>query len=631
MASKSLTSRLNRLFNTQVVVRRIGKKRLKVIDTSHLQSSGALSNSRYIERFTRMHSTKQSWSNFNTKYNYHTNRTELYSEYDTMDKDSIIASALDIYSDECTLANESGDILSIISENENVKKILYNLFYDILNIDFNLWAWVRNLCKYGDMYLYLDIEDEVGIVNVIPLSAYEVTREEGFDENNPYEVKFCHEGEFGREIYDNHEVAHFRLLNDANYLPYGKAMIESARKTWKMLSLMEDAMLIHRIMRAPERRVFKIDVGNIPPAEIDQHIQNIMTQMKKTPFIDQATGDYNLKYNMQNLLEDFYLPVRGQGAGNEIDTLSGLTYEAIDDIEYLRLRMMAALKVPKAFLGYEEAVEGKATLAAMDVRFARTIERIQKVVTSELHKMAIVHLASQGYEDAELINFDLQLTNPSIVYQQEMVALWSEKVSLARDLKDLRMISEEWIYQNIFNMSIQEYEDEQVKVIDNLKIHFRKDQIEQEGNDPAKTGESFGTPHDLATLHAPRPGDKNYIEPIDQKNLPTPAIGRPKEGGTYGKHKSNFGYDPLAKKDMQSTFNTDKNPLKHKYKNGSPLHAESAKSGGISPDTQRYLNKLRSKVKIKTTKLLSESLKQDFKTETDSGTILDESKILNIE
>ena len=164
-------------------------------------------------------------------------------------------------------------------------------------------------------------------------------------------------------------------------------------------------------MRAPEKIIFKIDIGNIPPAEVDNYMQQLINKMKKTPYIDQNSGEYNLKFNMMNMMEDFYLPVRGGDSGTQIESLSGMEYNAIDDVEYLRNKMMAALRIPKAFLGYDEGIEGKATLAQEDVRFARTIERIQRIVLSELTKIAIVHLYTQGFDKEDLVGFELNLTN----------------------------------------------------------------------------------------------------------------------------------------------------------------------------------------------------------------------------
>jgi len=325
--------------------------------------------------------------------------------------------------------------------------------------------------------------------------------------------------------------------------------------------------------------------------------------MKKIPYLDQNTGDYNLKFNLMNMLDDYYLPVRGGQSGTEIDSLSGMEFGGIDDIEYLRNRMMAALKVPKAFVGYDEAVEGKATLAQEDIRFARSVERIQKIVLSELTKIAIIHLYSQGYENEDLVNFELELTNPSIIYEQEKANLWSEKVRLVSDMKDLKMVSQDWMYKNIFNMSDDEWKVEQAKVINDLKLGFRHTQIEDEGNDPVKTGQSFGTPHDIASMNQKQDDEGGSPEGGFD------GAGRPSQSGNYKTDDNPFGRDPLGQQ-------TDIKPAAtyHKYKN-SPLAYEQAAALKAS---------LKS-VKRKSPSILKESLSEEKKKE--SG-LLDERNLL---
>jgi len=625
MADTSLFGRLKRLFSTQVVVRRVGKDKLKVVDSSRLQSDGNRRGSAYYDRYGRLHgsNSRKNWQTYNERFNYHSNKLELYTDYEAMDKDSIISSILDIYSDECTLKNDMGDVLRIKSNDEKLKKTLHNLFYDVLNIEFNLWSWVRGMNKYGDYYLYLDIDNELGVVNAQPLSAYETRREEGYDLDNPYSVRFEVEEQNTNAIsqrnqtkfLESFQVAHFRLLTDTNFLPYGRSLLEGARKTWKQLTLMEDAMMIHRIMRAPEKRIFKIDIGNIPPAEVDSYMANIIDQMKKVPYVDESTGEYNLKFNMQNMMEDYYLPVRGGSSGTEIDSLSGMEFGGIDDIEYLKNRMLAALKVPKAFIGYEEGVEGKATLAQEDIRFARSVERIQKIVLSELTKIAIVHLYSQGYTDDDLVDFELELTTPSIIYEQEKANLWSEKVSLVSDMKDLKMISQEWMYKNIFNMSDEEWKEEQFKVLDDIRLGFRQSQIEEEGNDPIKSGESFGTPHDLAALTQQEGGDDDSEgnNPFGENKGGAPeggfdGAGRPKKSGNYGTDENPFGRDPLGNKSIKVKSES--------YKANSVINKETidALVGGM-------------KRKVKTKKIILESLSGDDLNSSDG--LLDEKNILN--
>ena len=594
MADTRLFSRLKRLFATDVVIRNEGGNQLKVMDINKIQQSGEYENNSLVDRFNRLYSTSPtSLYGYQSNFNYQTLRPQLYSEYDSMDTDAIIASALDIIADESTLKNDMGEVLSIRSSDENIQKILYNLFYDVLNIEFNLWPWVRNMCKYGDFFLKLEISEKFGVYNVIPYNAFHIERLEGQDPDNPSDIQYAFDpngvsaGGYGYYnvpnandvnqnsiIFDNYEVAHFRLLTDTNFLPYGRSYIEPARKLFKQYVLMEDAMLIHRIVRAPEKRVFYINVGNIPPAEVENFMQKTVSKMKRTPYMDEKTGEYNLKYNMQNMLEDFYIPIRGNDTATKIDTTPGLAYDGIADVEYLREKLFAALKVPKAFMGYEGDVEGKATLAAQDIRFARTIERIQRILVSELQKIALVHLYTQGYTDENLTNFDLSLTTPSIIYDQERIALMTEKMTLAQSMLDSKLVPSDWIYENIFHFSADEYDEYRDLVQQDTKRNFRLAQIEAEGNDPLETGKSYGTPHDLASLYGmgrTQSDPANVPDGYDEKN----PLGRPKESNTdRGKQENAFGKDPLGREAAKGGNDTESSRLRPKFKGGSPLAME---------------------------------------------------------
>jgi len=600
MADTTVFTRLKRLFSTDVVVRNVGGNRLKVLDFSNYQQTGKIETNSMIERYNRLYTTNQA-PIYNPALNYQTLRTQLYSDYEAMDTDAIIASALDILADESTLKNAMGEVLQIKSSDENLQKILYNLFYDVLNIEFNLWMWIRQMCKYGDFFLKLEIAEKFGVYNVIPYTAYNIIREEKIQENDltQMEVKFRFDpdglsggGEYGgyfgglqsstrtskggRAIYfDNYEIAHFRLLSDVNYLPYGRSYIEPARKLFKQYTLMEDAMLVHRIVRAPEKRIFYIDIGNIPPAEVENFMQKSISQMKRTPYVDQQTGDYNLKYNMQNLLEDFYMPVRGAaGDATKIDTLQGLQYDGIQDVEYLRDKLFAALKIPKAFLGYDENTEGKATLAAEDIRFARTIERVQRIIISELTKIAIVHLYTQGYDGDDLVNFELQLTTPSIIYEQERVALMKEKMDLAAQMQETKLFPTDFIYDHLFHISEDEYNEFRDLSREDAKRAFRLTQIEAEGNDPVETGQSYGTPHDLASLYGKGRyyGDSDVPEGYDEKD---PELGRPEEKVSNINTQDNaFGKDRLGVKRMKGIDKNDSDSINPTPKGGSPLALE---------------------------------------------------------
>ena len=586
MADTTLTGRLKRLFSGSTIVRNIGGRKLKVVDSSKIQASPQNS---LVDRFQKIHSNMANHP-YNELLQVQQLRLGLFRDYESMDTDSIVASALDIYSDESTMKNEYGNILGIQTSNDQIHDVLHNLFYDIINIEFNLWPWVRNMVKYGDFFLKLDVTEKYGITNVQPMSAYDISRLEGHDPANPQLVQFefipqqgsGHVGAKhslrGREatLLENYEVAHFRLLSDSNFVPYGRSILEGGRKVWKQLTLMEDAMLIHRIMRAPEKRVFKLDIGNIPPAEVDNFMQQAINKMKKAPVMDEKTGEYNLRYNIQNLTEDFFLPVRGGDSGTGIESLPGLTYEATEDVEYLKNKLLASLHVPKAFLGYEEGLGSKATLAAEDVRFARTIERIQRILVSELQKIAIVHLYSQGFRDQELVNFDLKLTNPSTIYEQEKIELWNQKTSLAESMIRDGLVSSEWIYKNIFNFTDDQIKEQDDQITFDYKTKFRRTQIENEGNDPAKSGQSQGTPSDMAMGRTGHElDDEGGSEEGGQ-----PGAGRPKEANKFGQDSGARGRDPVGSQDMNNAYSTKslakyENMLNHLRESGKKLLSES--------------------------------------------------------
>jgi hypothetical protein len=583
----NLFSTLRRLFSTDVIIRNEGGDMLKVIDTDTVQRSGVIQTNSLIDRFNKVYTTSTAYGvNLNLAQNYQSARVQIYADYDAMDTDAICCSALDIVADECTLKNEQGEVLQIRSSDENIQKLLYNLFYSVLNIEFNLWSWVRNMAKYGDFYLKLEIAEDYGVYNVIPFSAYNIIREEGYNPDNPQEVRFKYDpnatlasstGYSAQKNndtgiwFDNFEMAHFRLTGDVNYLPYGRSYLEPGRKLFKQYVLIEDAMLIHRIVRAPERRIFYVNVGSIPPGEVDNYMQKMIQKMKKTPLIDPNTGNYNLKYNQQNLLEDFFIPVRGNDTSTKIDTAKGLDYNGIEDVAYFREKLFAALKIPKAFMGYEKDLTGKATLAAEDIRFARTIERLQRIIISELTKIALVHLYAHGYTNESAANFSLSLTNPSIIYDQERIALFKEKIDLAKQAMEGSLLPRDFIYDKIFHFSEDQYAELEDMIIEDKKREFRYAQIQEEGNDPAESGQAYGTPHQIASLYGGKEDSMLNVPQGYDENKP----GRPKSvTSIIGTDNSRFGRDPIGQAAYSKNAERGEDDMKPNYKGGSPLALE---------------------------------------------------------
>ena len=414
--------------------------------------------------------TKLDQSLYNQSVYYEPNRLAAYYDYESMEFTPEISAALDIYAEESTTLSEKGEILTIYSESDRVKNILEDLFKEKLDINTNLQMWTRGLCKYGDDFVYLKVDPEKGIVGCQQLPNIEIERIEGAASKTPgnerdikipsRELRFQWKN---KEMeFQSWEIAHFRLLGDDRKLPYGTSMLDKIRRIWKQLLLAEDAMLIYRTSRAPERRVFKVFVGNMDDKDIEPYVQRVASKFKRDQIADPRNGQVDMRYNQMAVDQDYFIPVRDPAQTNPIETLPGAqNLGEIADIEYIQKKLLAALRIPKAFLGFEEVVgEGK-TLALMDIRFARTINRIQKSLIQELNKIALIHLYLLGLED-ELGNFSLSLTNPSAQSDLLRIEQWKEKITLYKDATSdqsqvgILPVSHTWAKKNILGMSDSE-------------------------------------------------------------------------------------------------------------------------------------------------------------------------------
>lgn len=384
------------------------------------------------------------------------NRGERYAEFDQMEYTPEIASALDIYADEMTTSSTLETMMVVESPNEEIKEILNNLYFKILNVEFNLFGWCRSMCKYGDFFLYLDIDEQIGVRNVIGLPGHEVERLEGEDETNPNYIQY--QWNSAGLTFENWQIGHFRILGNDKYNPYGTSVLEPARRIWRQLTLLEDAMMAYRIVRSPERRVFKIDVGNVDPQDVEQYMQKIMTTMKRNQVVDPETGRVDLRYNPLSIEEDYFLPVRGGASNSEISSLPGGTFTGdIDDVKYLRDKLFSALKIPQSYLSRGDgADEDKTTLAQKDIRFARTIQRLQRAVISELEKIGTIHLYILGYTADDLISHKLYLNNPSRIAELQELEYWKTRFDVASSATE-NYFSKRWIAKNIFGLSDEEF------------------------------------------------------------------------------------------------------------------------------------------------------------------------------
>ena len=436
--------KLKKVFSSGIIVRDIDTGTIKVID--HNRTQAYSKQNKTISKLLKNSQIQSSLSQ-----NYSLNRLALYRDYDMMDSDALLSSALDIYVFQSLTKDQYGDILKITSKNEQISRVLYQLFYQRLNCQFNFNVWFRNFVKYGDFFLALKLDNQHGIIGCQPISPYDIERvqdQNGTSQNYSFKLTSNNSG-----IIQNHNIAHFRLLVDTNFLPYGRSVLQPVRRVWKNLTLMMDAMMIQRIMRAPQRRVFKIDVGDLPNQQVGPFMKDVIDKMKKVPYKDQQTGQINLKYNIQNLLQDFFIPVRGKQDGSSIQTLSGMQNSMVQDIEFIKDYLHMGLKIPKAFLANSQGMSNKSTLSGQDIILGRYIQTFQNIFVNQLYRVALIHLFILGYTELQDIDFKLELNNPSNVKQMQQMQLWSQKIQLGVKMQESGHFDMNFIYNNVYKIS----------------------------------------------------------------------------------------------------------------------------------------------------------------------------------
>jgi hypothetical protein len=459
-------------------------------------------------------------------------------------------------------------MMHIKCPNEEIKFILHSLYHETLNIEHNLFGWARTMCKYGDLFLYLDIDDMRGITNCIGLPPQEIERLEGEDKTNPNYIQF--QWNSAGLTLENWQMAHFRVLGHDKYAPYGTSVLEPARRIWRQLTLLEDAMMAYRVVRATDRRIFKIDVGGIAPQDVEQYMQKVMTQMKRHQVVDPTTGRVDLRYNPLSIEEDYFIPIRGGQSSTDISNIPGGTFTAqIEDVKYLRDKLFSALKIPQSYLTMGDgATEDKTTLAQKDIRFARTIQRLQRVVISELEKIGMIHLFTLGYRGDDLLNFKLSLNNPSRIAEMQELESWKTKFDVAAAATD-GYFSKRWVAENLLGLS----EDEFIR-IQREQFHDRKfaASLEAAGEPPEAAGpgpagdlgdlgvdlgeEPMGAPEEPAAPEAPEAPEEpaGGEEDVLLAAPPGKRDDAPKKRGPYKRHQIKYRKGGLSKQ-MKNTAN----------------------------------------------------------------------------
>tara|TARA_R100001015_G_C4628860_1_gene189255 strand:- start:730 stop:2688 length:1959 start_codon:yes stop_codon:yes gene_type:complete len=508
-----LFRRLTRLFSGPIVNwrtqmnRKIRRTALDKYATQFRSASGQQFRRAEYSPFDVMHS----------KIMAQQNRAERYVDYEQMEYMPEIASALDIYADEMTTHTALSPMMHIECPNEEIKAVLGSLYENVLNLNHNLFGWCRSMCKFGDFILYLDLDDRIGVKAVIPIPLREVERMEGEDPTNPNYVQY--QWNSAGMTFENWQIAHFRILGNDKYTPYGTSVLDAGRRIWRQLVLMEDAMMAYRIVRSAERRVFYVDVGNIAPQDVETYVQKTITSMKRNQVVDANTGRVDLRYNPLSVEEDYFIPVRG-GESSKIESLPGGQFTGdIDDVKYLRDKMFSALKIPPAYLSSDsESFDDKTTLSQKDVRFARTIQRLQRAVIAELEKIGIIHLYTLGFRGDDLVSFRLKLNNPSKVAELQELEHWKTKFDIAGGATE-NFFSRRWIAQNIFNLSEEDFVRNQREMFHDRKYEAELNAAAEAAGEQA-AGE-FGGSIDEEGLDVDPPDDLDIEAPGPEDDLDT--------------------------------------------------------------------------------------------------------------
>jgi hypothetical protein len=486
---------------------------------------------------------------------YEPTRMASYYDYESMEYTPEISAALDIYAEESTTPDQDGHIIKIYSESKRIKQVLTDLFVSKLDINTNLAMWTRNTCKFGDNFVYLKLDPEKGIVGCQQLPNIQIERlEKGMrfqpdkysQETENDALKFVWK-EKNME-FNTWEIGHFRILGDDRKLPYGTSMLEKARRIWKQLLLSEDAMMIYRVSRAPERRVFKVFVGNMDDKDVDQYVQRVANKFKRDQIVDNKTGNVDMRYNQLAVDQDYFIPVRDVTATNPIETLPGGTnLSEIADIEYIQKKLVTALRIPKAYLGFEEALGDGKNLSLLDIRFARTINRIQKSMLAELNKIAIIHLFLLGFED-ELTNFTLSLNNPSKQGELLSLEIWKEKIILYKDAvaeiaNSVAPVSASWAKKHILGFSDEE-----------IRLDIQQQRIERAVSaELAKTAEVItktGLFDNIDNLYGNK-GGSAQAAPTEDGGAPPPDMGgAPEPGGAPPLPEGGLTPERLVRNDL---------------------------------------------------------------------------------
>jgi len=398
-------------------------------------------------------------------------RRARYKEYERMDEYPEVGSAFDIYADDCTQKDTQRRRWSVESESPDVVTTVEKFFEDI-QLDRVYYDICRNVVKFGDCFIeliadinnpgagvqkikvlnpnyILRVETEYGYLKAfIQQIPDKLTMEGSIEAPNDYGVKDSKYVEL-----DKNQIIHFRLFSsDPKFYPYGKSVAAYGVQTFRSLRLMEDAMLIYRLARAPERRIFYIDVGNLPSSKAELFMERVKEKFKKEKYF--RGNGVDARYNPLAADEDFFVPIKGN-QGTRIETLPGAqNLGEVTDVSYFRDKLLAALKVPKDFVvEKDKSPERKANLSELDVKFAKAVTRVQNEIEVGLEILVKRHLAMKNFPIALINSLRIQLPDPSDRFTKRKLEIDQARLAIIQTVTQTQLFPKDYIYKEYYEMS----------------------------------------------------------------------------------------------------------------------------------------------------------------------------------
>ena len=449
-------------------------------------------------------------------------RRRRYKEFEQMDEYPEIGAAMDIYADDGTQKNIDKTIFEIESNTQLAKEVSERFLKNVRMDDF-IWDVFRNVVKYGDCFIenIVDLNNaKAGIQRVKILNPNYLVRVEnkyGYLEKFMQEIpqsRGAGDGGTGSEIsvgtgkfmdLDKEQIVHFRThTSDPNFYPYGKSILAPGVRAWKSLRMMEDAMLIYRLSRAPERRIWKIDTGNLPTSKAEAYIERVKQKLKKEKHWDPTSRAVNERYNPLSVDEDFFIGIKNKSL-TTVDVLPGAqNLGDIDDVKYFRDKLLAALKIPKDYVvEKDKSPERKANLAQLDVKFARSITRIQREVEIGINLLVRRHLKLRGFPTSTVKEVSIFLCPPSDMFEKRRLELDEQKIRVVQAISGLQMFPKEWILKNYFNLSDQEIRE----ITEKLEEEMEKEaEMQAAAAPPMMGGGEPGMEEPMPGMEEPMPG-----------------------------------------------------------------------------------------------------------------------------